>query len=473
VAGGFTSPSILYLSTWDAQERLFVRTLSERLRGKGFTRVAEPSAGAHVGPMLHRAVGWEPEQIETTSTDLYSAIVAYAAAGRDHHALNVCVDGEPIPLAGDPITDGALLLYWQLWLRTRQRPDSDYWRAMVYDLDHRRDKHITGLRDQLTRQVEALGPIGFEPMDPRLHFRRVADQSKTLVTSNLPTYEGAYEKFFDTKGRMTWNGPDYTVWSPERDQKALAEESQDWDACLLVQQQAEPGKAAGDVVYARHLSMGQYVYLWTNKPELLHDVMGRAAVPKTGELVKPMAHRAIPHDYEITEQSVVAVEQLDSSDARYYKELWLHKLTTAEAGWNLAVFIDGFLAGIAGVSRPTTATMHNQRGNLLLMYATAAPHKDRLTRLVTMLVMSRPVLDRIVEPFQMAQVEEVITAELTHHPEIKGLRGLMKLKTRKEDPTYGYRLIYCAPVTDSDPQAILNVWLGKEAKWRKSRATVA
>jgi hypothetical protein len=253
------------------------------------------------------------------------------------------------------------------------------------------------------------------------------------------------------------------------DQKRLADRLQDADALFLVQQQAPPGECAGDVVFARHLARGEYVYLWSNKADVVRSIMGRAAVGRRGELVKPDRPILRP-DHQITAESAVRVEKLPADEARYFKELWLHKLDTSQAGWDLALMIDGRLAGIAGVSRPTTATLHNQRDNLLLMYATGAPHETRLTRLVTAACISRPILERFVEPFQMVQVEQLITAELTKHPEIKSMRGLMKLKSRKKDPKYGYRVIYTAALTDMTEADCLAWWLDNEQRWLKSRA---
>ncbi len=57
MAGGFTSPAILFLNTWDAPERAFCREVFEALPARGYKRYVEPCSGAMAMPLVARNAG--------------------------------------------------------------------------------------------------------------------------------------------------------------------------------------------------------------------------------------------------------------------------------------------------------------------------------------------------------------------------------------------------------------------------------
>lgn len=467
---GFLSPSILFLSTWDLAERQFMGALSTELRAAGYTRIVEPCCGGFAMPAAHVQAGWKADQMECSDTSLYSAIVGFAVTGRDLTELDVRRDGDRVGIDGlEALDAGALLLYEQLDARMAMKPDHAYWNEIRRDLAYRRDVHLDRLRESLRLSREVMGAMHFEVADLWDHMRRVADDPRTVISINPPTYLGGFEKFYDTGGSLTWAEPAYELFDAAIHQYTLADEARGWEALLLCQQQQEPGKGCADIVHARDLSRGQAVYVWTNRGAEVLGLLGRSAVVRTGELQRP-AIPILPPDHEVTPESLVSLARLPAGEIGYLKNLWLHKVDSARAMWEFAVIIDGHLAGVAGLSAPMSSTWKNQKGDLLLMYATACPHKDRLTRLVTMLAVSRGALRQVVDPWSLLQSERVLTAELTRLPEIKGLRGIMKLHERKKDPKYGYRLIYKTPIEEATVADVVATWHRKEQQWQKQRA---
>lgn len=471
---GFLSPSILFLSTWDLPERQFMGALSRKLLDAGYTRIVEPCAGGLAMPAAHVQAGWLAEQMECSDTSLYTAIAGYAITGQDHSRLGVAIDGVPVDLSGlEPLDAGALLLFVQLDLRMAMKPDHPYWNEIRRDLAYRRDEHIGSFRESLRRSRELMGGMAYRPRDLWEHMRAVADDPHTVISINPPTYKGGFEKFYDTGGRLTWNEPGYEIFDAAVHQYELADEARDWQALLLCQQQQEPGHGCDDIVHARDLSRGQCVYVWTNRgPEVLR-LLGRSAVPRSGSANRP-EQPILPYNHEVTPDSRIQIARIGSSESRYLKDLWLHKLDYKQAGVEFAVYIDGHVAGIAGYdARPIFAPYSHGKGRtncVILTYATACPHKDRLTRLVTMLALNWPTLRQCIDPWTLTQLHEVVTVELTRLPEIKGLRGLMKLDERIPDKTYGNRLVYVAKPTGRTPHETLAEWHQKEEKWRKLRA---
>jgi hypothetical protein len=160
--------------------------LSERLRARGYTRVAEPCAGGFATSMVHRAAGWPGGTLEASDVGLYSAIIGYACSDQDLFDLDVRVDGEPVPLAGDGFMDAAILLHKQLELRLRKRPDSDYWRGMLRDVIERRDGHLKSLRAQVERQATILKGLSYRSEDIWLHVGRLVEDREAFATCNPP-----------------------------------------------------------------------------------------------------------------------------------------------------------------------------------------------------------------------------------------------------------------------------------------------
>jgi hypothetical protein len=473
VSPGFLSPSILFLSTWDLAERQFVAALSKRLLTAGYARIVEPCAGGFAMPAAHIQAGWPPASMECSDTCLFSAIVGGAVTGTDLRELDVRRDGEPVDIDGlEALDAGARLLFEQLDARMAMKPDHAYWTEIRRDLAYRRDEHLARLREGLRRSRELMAGMVYARLDLWEHMRRVADDPRTVISINPPTYCGGFEKFYDTGGSLTWNEPTYEMFDAAVDQDRLAQEARDWAALLLCQQQQTPGEASGDVVHARDLSHGQVVYVWSNRGDEVLKMLGRSAVVRTGALKRPAIPFLAP-DHPVTTSSRVQIAKLTPPEIGYLKNLWLHKVDSSGGSWDFAIVIDGYLAGIVGVTAPQLQTWANQQGNLLLMFATACPHQERLTRLVTKLALSRSILRQVVEPWSMLQSDRIITAELTRLPEIKGLRGLMKLHDRKKDPKYGYRLIYRADIEDTTPGDCLAWWRHREDRWQKQRAKTA
>jgi hypothetical protein len=145
-----------------------------------------------------------------------------------------------------------------------------------------------------------------------------------------------------------------------------------------------------------------------------------------------------------------------------------------EASYNLAVLIDGRLAGIAGYSSGSLS-MPFERGfqdAVILSYAVGTPHQLRLTRLVTMIAALRSTVDLlIVNKWLAMRAGSIVTVEYTKHPEAKGLRNTsFRLWARKPHPLYTQQLTYHSPLQEGTPQDVLAQWLVIERRWQKSRS---
>lgn len=480
MALGFASPSILFLNTWDAPERSFCKKVFEGLPARGYTRYVEPCSGAFAMPFVAHAAGWDPAVMEASDSSLFSSIVGAMLSGTDYDALGMRLDGDPVTFPDrkyDRVQQAAYLLYVQLLARTQARPMTvEYWRYLVNDLIVREEEHVEAIAAKLYSYQERLGGMTYEPIDMWSHMKRVMDDSHTVVSINPPTYKAGFERFFDTKGRLEWNVPDYEIFDPMVDIPRLVEMFEGKKALLLCQQQRDPGDSAHPrPVFARHLSLGQYVYLNSNRPDEIFDITGgpKVALKRKGPDLVPADLPLLPVDHPITEDSTVQCVPIAPNVADYYRGLWMHRLNAQPGGMNVLVVVDGFAAGVIGYSTSTMTFAYAPKWSrhLLLRFAFGAPHETlRTTRLVTMLALRRKTIDLWLTPANAAPLacsEGLVTVEITRHPEIKGLRGLMKLADRQKHPD-GHKLVYGANWNHDDPPTILRTFLNKEKQWQRN-----
>lgn len=325
--------------------------------------------------------------------------------------------------------------------------------------------------------------VGVEPVGKQW-IQSITTSTQTYVGEGFLMHNSGFEKFFDTGGRLTWATPKYEIFDASVDVFRLMEFMADKPALILCQQQQVPGNSADYPVFARFLSAGkgqeagQYVYIVTNKPEKVLELAGGLKVqPMKATEVKPLPYPVIPVDYEITESSKVEFAVIGQKEAGWYRDLWMHKLDFRGAGAYVAVVVDGYLAGLAGYDPSPILRPYSEdskwAGCLLLTFAVGAPHKTRLTRLVTMASLQEDVIKSALNAQLYALVQAVITVELTKHPEAKGLRGIMKLKDRRKDPKYGNRLIYWTEIDTRAMQLVVQSFVQKEQQWLKSRKKAA
>jgi hypothetical protein len=478
-AAGFNAPSILFLNTWDAPERAFVRPLfAALLAERGYTRYVEPCAGSFVMPLVAREAGWTPDRMECSDVSLYTAICGTLLSRGDFRVLDVRVEGRPaeVDFDAEPAMVAAELLWIQLCARMDAKPDVEYWRAIRRDLREQKAAHVGPIAEKLRELDRRIGGLTYRPMDLTSHMEAVADDPHTVININAPTYKAGFERFYDTKGRLTWAAPDYTIFDPADGVATMLRQLEGRAALLLTLQQAEPGHAAHPMpIYGRHLAPGQVVYYLANRPDEVFSILGGPkAKPRLLPSTTPLPRKVLPVDYPITEAAQVVLLPVKGSQAAYYKDLWLHRMTPKSAGQDMLVLLDGHVAGLFGYDLSPLVRPYNDkwRDAAILTYALGAPHARRTTRLVTMLALQREALAAATttsKSIHPGMARKLVTSEFTRHPEAKGLRGLMRLASRTKDPKAGYKLVYSADLEDHGLAAVIGRWLDREDRYERTR----
>jgi hypothetical protein len=456
----FAQPGVLFIGAWTTAEKKWLHACMKNLKAHGnYTTVVEPCAGAFAMTNVYRHVGWKPEQIQASDVGLFSAALGGVFSGRGHEDLEVVIDGDSLKLTGDPYVDAATILFTQAVLRMDGKAAVPHWNEHKRDLQERKEAHMVKLVKSIEQMDQVMHGIDYRPQDMRDHINEVADDPNALIFIAPPTYERGYEKFFDTKGRLVWNEPPYSVWSPDQ-LLQLAQDAEHFSAMLItLQMTAETGGCVHrEALYARHERKGITTYIWTNKPAVVRERMGLEAVPRNSFQNVRLDRPILPPRHPLTPKTKVDVVPITSNQARYYKDLWLHRINPVDASWNFAVLLDGYVAGVGGYTQA-----HLIEDALLLFFSVGARHELRTTRLVMQLALLRANIDALVTPWVSAQSDRMVTVNLTKYPEAKQNRGIFKLAERRVDPDHGYRLLYSAPINDqATPGDTYRRWLQKE-----------
>jgi hypothetical protein len=474
------SPAILFLNSWDAPERAFCHQVFGAARQRGYTRYVEPCAGAFAMPMVAHNAGWAPGQMECSDVSLYTAIVGGLLTGRDLTSLDVRVDGAVVELPEKPIDQAAHLLWVQLLARTQARSEADYWKTLIIDLTENRQTHVDSITERLRGLVERLSGLDYRAQDMWSHMTEVINDPHTIVNCNPPTYFKGFERFFDTKGRLTWAEPTYEFFDPANGVDRMIEMFEDAPALMLCLQQKEPGTASHPrPIFARDLSLGQYVYLISNRPDEIFDITGGPVVSRRASVtVTPADLPVMPYDYEIRPDSEIKVVVVKREVVDYYRGLWMHRLAVTDGGSGLLVIVDGHAAGVIGYSHASMSFPHQSSSrwtsHIILRFAVGAPHDTlRTTRLMTMVALQKRTVQLTSTPLNAVFLQAskgLVTVEYSRHPEAKGLRGLMRLVERKPHPD-GHALIYGADWQHGDYDNVVTDFLAKEQSWQKARAS--
>ena len=338
------------------------------------------------------------------------------------------------------------------------------------------DEHINNIKGQLLRAHDILYGISYRPLDMWKHMEEVLDNPKAVVIANPPTYLAGYEKFYDTAGNMTWREPKYEMFAPKRDYVRLMQMCKDAKCLLLCYQESVPGKTAGEPIFARYgVRNGVNAYIISNRPDEAKELAEGKKIARPNESkLSCLDCSMLPRDYEITEKTKVQLCQIERMEAQYYRQLWTHNFVGSSAPVNIAVLIDGKIAGVFGVDKSAlTMGAFGTRvsDSLFLMYGMTVSHrKYRLGRLLTMLAQNKKFVYAVCNDLEKEKVGHLKTVQMTKYPEAKEMRGIMKLTKRIPDQKMGFRLTYESELKDRTEEQTLAEWLRREEKWQKERA---
>ena len=470
----FQNPGAFFLGTLVPSEQKFLKILLENAKKNGYTKFVEPCAGAFA--MSHLAVqsGFKAKEIESSDVSMFTSIMGYAITEKSLKELNIHAKG----FNDEELLDPAVAMYAWKYLSTVKNAGKEYFYNLMLDLVERRREHVENIREQLDRAKTILNGMNYRVLDMWDHMEEILNDEHCIVIANPPTYTAGFEKYYDTGGMMTWKEPEYKIFNPKTGLKEFMDMCRNSKCLVLCYEENEPGKTAGEPVFARYgVRNGINVYLTSNRPLEATNLAHGKKIARPGESkLNCMECSILPIDYEITENTKIQLCQIERSEAQYYRQLWTHNFVGSQAPINIAVLIDGKIAGVFGVDKAalTMGAFGTQVSDaLFLMYGMTVHHKKyRLGRLLTMLAQNREFVFKICNDLEKEKVGSLKTVQMTKYPEAKEMRGIMKLTKRVPDAKMGFRLTYESDLKERTEKQTLLEWLRREEKWRKERAKV-
>lgn len=468
----FQNPGTFFVGgTLTPVEQRFIAVLLKNAHKQGYTRFVEPCAGAFAMSHIAAQCGYKPSEIEASDVSMFTSIMGYAITGQSLEELEIRADG----FTNEELLDPAVALYAWKYLKATRNAGREYGYELMVDLEARREYYIDSLRAQLDRAKQLLHGMSYRPLDMWKHLEECYDDPHCLVVANPPTYAAGFEKWYDTGGRMTWKEPEYGIFDPKTGLNDLYDKMNDAKCLLMCYEENAPGLTAGHPVFARYgVRDGINVYLTTNRPdEATMLAEGKMITrPNEGKL-EPLDCSILPRDYEITRKSKIQITQIERTAAQYYRKLWTHNFVGSSAPINMAVLIDGKLAGVFGLDKSalTMGAFGTQVSDaVFLMYGMTVPHKTyRLGRLLQMLTQNKALIMSICTDLEKEKAKTLKTVQMTKYPESKEMRGLMELTKKVPDKKMGWRLTYESPLYDRTNEETLDEWLRREERWQKQR----
>ena len=468
----FQNPGTFFVGgTLTPVEQRFIAVLLKNAHKQGYTRFVEPCAGAFAMSHIAAQCGYKPSEIEASDVSMFTSIMGYAITGQSLEELEIRADG----FTNEELLDPAVALYAWKYLKATRNAGREYGYELMVDLESRREYYIDSLRTQLDRAKQSLNGMSYRPLDMWKHLETCYDDPHCLVVANPPTYAAGFEKWYDTGGRMTWKEPEYGIFDPKTGLNDLYDKMNDAKCLLMCYEENAPGLTAGHPVFARYgVRDGINVYLTTNRPdEATMLAEGKMITrPNEGKL-EPLDCSILPRDYEITRKSKIQITQIERTAAQYYRKLWTHNFVGSSAPINMAVLIDGKLAGVFGLDKSalTMGAFGTQVSDaVFLMYGMTVPHKTyRLGRLLQMLTQNKALIMSICTDLEKEKAKTLKTVQMTKYPESKEMRGLMELTKKVPDKKMGWRLTYESPLYNRTNEETLDEWLRREERWQKQR----
>lgn len=468
----FQNPGTFFVGgTLTPVEQRFIAVLLKNAHKQGYTRFVEPCAGAFAMSHIAAQCGYKPSEIEASDVSMFTSIMGYAITGQSLEELEIRADG----FTNEELLDPAVALYAWKYLKATRNAGREYGYELMVDLEARREYYIDSLRAQLDRAKQLLHGMSYRPLDMWKHLEECYDDPHCIVIANPPTYTAGFEKWYDTGGRMTWKEPEYGIFDPKTGLNDLYDKMSDAKCLLMCYEENAPGLTAGHPVFARYgVRDGINVYLTTNRPdEATMLAEGKMITrPNEGKL-EPLDCSILPRDYEITRKSKIQITQIERTAAQYYRKLWTHNFVGSAAPINMAVLIDGKLAGVFGLDKSalTMGAFGTQVSDaVFLMYGMTVPHKTyRLGRLLQMLTQNKALIMSICTDLEKEKAKTLKTVQMTKYPESKEMRGLMELTKKVPDKKMGWRLTYESPLYDRTNEETLDEWLRREERWQKQR----
>jgi hypothetical protein len=442
------------------------------LKGRTFKRYVIPFAGRFAAAATIAGLGVNPQLIETSDISLFSSVVGYYLSHRPLEDLKIEIHDsslEFLPMS-EQIEIATSTLYGLKYFQINDK--SYYMRSIKKEYVGNWRKYWDNIKKDLEAHGDIINGIKYKICDALDHLGEVIGDPETFCYINPPVYKEGYTKMFETGGAITWDFPPIPEFSVDKDYEKIffpGEEfkatavvmAHDYSSCINIEDVPKNWYK----VFANQTGK-KITYYVSNKKELGTVV--------TKDFGKPPVIYPIHTDADpITKNSRVQVMPLDDSSAKYYRDLFIHRLGSTDAEEHLGLFIDGKLMTVFGLTladvlfvgaRKITPETMKDLGYVFENYGITGPSQLNKNRLFMSFLLSCDFKSWLEAKHQIGLTEfkGVKTTCLTRLPENRILHGLYDCVKREKSDNNMWKLVYQSPFNSKTFRATIIEWLDKQ-----------
>ncbi len=454
-------------------------------------RVVVPCTGSFSLAWVALQSGVSADKIICGDISLYSTALGNAIMNKDWR-LDIKPDINPVwadiltPLMTDPLNK-AVGVMWMIrvlqWVRTKPKT------YLVHRQRELVDNHPVYL-EQLTAQLKEmtghLAGLTYLAQDMWVTMEETLDDVTTVNLINPPRYTGGYSRMFaGIDAVFDWDEPSAKQFT-EKDYKPMMDMLKEKPALSLMYYATDgddPAPEWGDpwrsVFADRPGSVGQHAAInWIIANRQPVGVEANRAKIHHGKAKYKLFDGTVKAD------SDMRAVKVDKVVGDYYRDLFIHRLPGSVTEIYVALMLDGCLFGIVGLHLADL-----RRGKVIkkgdkvlehcasVTFAFTCEHDvyDRLHKLTLMSLQGEWFWQDVLGAENWYEIngapKHVKTTMLTHHPEVKSARGIMKLDTREQQKDGTYKLTYSTATNKNTRQATLLDWLKRFGDTKKKEAT--
>lgn len=414
--------------------------VTEFLKKEKFDKYYVPLSGRFAMAQTIARAGVDPTKIFCSDIGLFSCAMGYYLADKDVKELRVEFDSQIFQGNDVPQDNLGLvthILYAIKWCQLK-KAKNEYMRFAFQEFARRQKTYLKNIQQGLDDHKRLLDGMHYEIRDAREIIQQVKDEN-AFIFINPPAYKGGYLKMFPIGDWIEWNEPgDIEEWDPKEYTAILDQLS--GAKCTATSYRYKDLKDMPESWYAVSAEVilkDRIDYLIANKKTDTLRIMTK--VEKF-----PAPTFPIYDDAEIWKGSKIDIVPLMREDAFYYRDLFVHKLSSVSAQVNIGWLIDGKIFTVSGYDVTQAA-----RGNLGYVHETygisiPSAKYPRLNRLFMYFTTCQQFFDELSKMVNVKTVEikGMKTVCLSRMPEVRINHGLLKKIKSEQQKDGTWRLEY-------------------------------
>ncbi len=407
--------------------------------------------------------GVAPENIYCSDISLFSSILGYVFTDRDIKEIPFVADDPKLFAEGNTNMRNAAILLYDMQLA--QLPHKNYYQQYVRnEFLEQKEQMLSDLERRLQEMHQDFHGIHYEIADMREQLD--PDYGKdTLVVINPPTYRGGYENMFEFPG-ITYKC-DFPMFDFDVEFIPLVEHEVNKKHLFMTFRFMDVGVDNKHLLFGLYKTSSKKLYAWWVNRDFATLPVSRGIV---GEEKEPTLGKTsfISMDYEITENTKLAVREIHRDRALLLRDLLCHKMGATDAESFYEVFLDNYSFGVFGMH---AQAFHMGKSDYLFeMFGFNVPlHKySRNNRLLMLALTSSAFQNQFYGKKGFTPIG-IDTVCFSKYRKMKLNNGILVVTHREKQKNGDYKIKYRADFRDETYPEVVKHFLDEEIVYEKDR----